>query len=269
VVGTLAAQSRSTTARGTEAVAVAAPSRADSLLAVGRLRAAEDVLYAAVAAAPRRPAPRGALGRYLASRGRFPIAQVLFEEAQRFGADARVVARAIAELRPYRADSAVRGTATVPFAFAEDNRFIGFFRAGSADGRSVTVTLDPRLTGFVVRAAATAPTELRLGELRLPLRTPQEDATIPEGEIRAGLDLLWRNGFLFDERMGTLTIGWRAGRSGGVVTYVPVMLTFPGLSLVPRPGIPPIPLELEAARRLLRGRRWWLDAEQSALVVER
>jgi hypothetical protein len=46
----------------------AAPSRADSLLARGRLWAAEEALYKAVDAAPRAPAARGELGRYLASR---------------------------------------------------------------------------------------------------------------------------------------------------------------------------------------------------------
>jgi hypothetical protein len=82
---------------------VAAPSRADSLLARGRLRAAEDALYAAVNGDPRAPAARGELGRYLASRARFTIADVLFGEALRFGADTPSVARArmaIAAFRP-------------------------------------------------------------------------------------------------------------------------------------------------------------------------
>lgn len=242
------------------------------MLAVGRLRAAEDALYAAVAAGPRTPAPRGALGRYLASRGRFPIAQVLYEEALRFGADRGVVARAIAEMRPYRPDSAgtrVGTPATVRFAFADDGRFVGAFRATTPDGRGVTVTIDPAITGFAVRAADGAPTELRVDGLRLPVDAPRVDPSLADGEVRAGVDLLWRHGFLFDERAGTLTLAARAGRSGGAVTYVPVILTFPGVAFVPRPGVAPIPIEREGARRLVRGARWWLDAEQGALVVER
>lgn len=79
------------------------PSRADEYLAVGRLALAERELYAAVAAEPRQPAPRGALARYLASRGRFRIAEELFLEALRFGADTPSVARAMAAMEPYRA----------------------------------------------------------------------------------------------------------------------------------------------------------------------
>jgi hypothetical protein len=82
---------------------VAAPSRADSLLARGRLRAAEDALYAAVNANPRAPAARGELGRYLASRARFVIADVLYAEALRFGADTPSIAQArmrVADFRP-------------------------------------------------------------------------------------------------------------------------------------------------------------------------
>lgn len=249
-----------------------APSRADSMLAVGRLRAAEDALYAAVAAAPRTPAPRGALGRYLASRGRFPIAQVLYEEALRFGADRGVVARAIAEMHPYRPDSLSRreaAPATVRFAFAEDGRVVGAFRATTTDGRGLTVTIDPRITGFAVRTTDGLPTEFLVGGLRVPLSSPRIDASLPEGEVHAGLDLLWRHGFLFDERAGTLTLAGRTGRMGGAVTHLPVVLTFPGMAFVPRPGIAPIPMESEPARRLVRGARWWLDREQGALVVER
>jgi hypothetical protein len=258
---------------------VAAPSRADSMLASGRLRAAEDALYAAVAASPRNPAPRGALGRYLASRGRFPIAQVLYEEAQRFGATRRIVARAIAEMSPYRPDTAQRGrSGTVRFTFAEDGVMVGSFVAETAPranrpageaGLPVSVTIDPRRTGFAVRDTAGVPTELRIGELRVPVRSPAIDSTIPAGELRVGVDVLWRHGFIFDERAGTLTLGGRASRTDRPVSYVPVMITYPGIAFVPSPGIAPIPMEKAAARRWVRGARWWLDPEQGAIVVER
>ena len=281
---TLFGEPAATQARGTPPP-VAPPSRADSMLARGRLRAAEDALYAAVAANPRNPAPRGALGRYLASRGRFPIAQVLYEEAQRFGATRRIVARAIAEMAPYRPDTAQRGrSGTVRFAFAEDGVLLGSFLAEAARGASsqpganapaseasslVPVTIDPRRTGFAVRDTAGAPTELRIGELRVPVRSPVIDSTVPAGEVRVGVDVLWRYGFIFDERAGTLTLGLRAGRSDRPVSYVPVMITFPGMAFVPSPGLTPIPMERAGARRWVRGARWWLDPEQGALVVER
>jgi hypothetical protein len=67
------------------------PSLADSLIAQGRLDEAENALYAASARAPRDPAARGALGAFLASRGRLKVGAVLLEEARRFGADPRTV----------------------------------------------------------------------------------------------------------------------------------------------------------------------------------
>lgn len=73
------------------------------MLAMGRLAAAEEALYAAVDARPRSPSPRGALAAYLASRGRFKIAEVLFDEAQRFGASPQAIRAAKERMAPYRA----------------------------------------------------------------------------------------------------------------------------------------------------------------------
>ncbi len=64
-------------------------SAADASIAVGRLDAAEQELYAAVRRAPREPSARGALGEFLASRGRIRAGSVLLEEARQFGADPR------------------------------------------------------------------------------------------------------------------------------------------------------------------------------------
>ena len=82
----------------------APPSRAESLLAHGRLRAAEDAFYSAVDAAPRSPSARGELGRYLASRGRFAIADVLYREALRFGADTPSISQALVAMASYTLD---------------------------------------------------------------------------------------------------------------------------------------------------------------------
>ncbi len=242
-------------------------SRADSLLARGRLRAAEDALYAAVAAKPRQPAPRGALGRYLASRGRFRVAQVLYEEAQRFGADPGIVAAAIAQMTPYRTDAELPKPVTVPFEFVEDGRTIGRFAMTGRDGRTFAATLDPSVTGLVVRSAGEPPSAVG----GIPLRRPQVvvDTTLGPNDVRCGLDVLWRLGFAFDERAGTMSVGEAGVRRSGSVTYVPIVLTFPGLSLVPRPGVAPIPIQRQSARALLRGARWWFDAAEGALVVER
>src|SRR5687768_17795840 len=71
---------------------------ADSLLAEGRLAAAESVYYAAVRQHPRDPLARAALGRFLAARGGTRAGAVLLEEAQFFGGDSAALARSLVPL---------------------------------------------------------------------------------------------------------------------------------------------------------------------------
>lgn len=81
--------------------------QADSLLAEGRLAAAESAYYAAARRAPRDPTIRAALGRYLAARGGVRAGAVLLEEAQFFGGDSAALARVLVplylRLRDFRA----------------------------------------------------------------------------------------------------------------------------------------------------------------------
>lgn len=72
--------------------------QADSLLAEGRLAAAESAYYAAARKAPRDPVARAALGRFLAARGGVRAGAVLLEEAQFFEGDSAVLARALVSL---------------------------------------------------------------------------------------------------------------------------------------------------------------------------
>lgn len=164
----------------------APPPRAESLFAQGRLRAMEEQLYADVARKPRDPAARGALGRYLASRGRFTIAEVLFEEALRFGADTASIAQALMTIALYRpevdrrrivgvrlpanerdreiarlnargaatraTDSALTVGATVPFTFAEDGRTLGSFTVRGSGG-TMRAVIDPRVEGITIARA--------------------------------------------------------------------------------------------------------------------
>lgn len=85
--------------------AIAAPAgaqygvwRADSLLAAGRLSAAESAYFATSRANPRDPQARGALGSFLAARGGIVAAIVLLEEARDFGGDSATLARELAPL---------------------------------------------------------------------------------------------------------------------------------------------------------------------------
>jgi hypothetical protein len=294
------------------------PSRADELLAVGRLALAEKELYAAAAAEPREPAHRGALGRYLASRGRFIIAQVLFQEALRFGADTPTVARALAAMDPYRTPAerrpvpgvrrptAVRARdqarsarggmetidgveTTVPITMTEDTRTLARFRArGTRD--SVWVTLDPAREGIAVSSAddsalvmeafggrgAGTPVliqEIWVGERRLAWLDAYVDPSVPPGEVRIGLDLLWRWRAVIDERSPApvLTLPFAGART--MVTarsfHLPIVLRFPGLWLVPQPGVEPFMLESARGRAYLRRARWQFDPGTSTLIVER
>lgn len=70
--------------------------RANSLLAAGRVFAAESLYYAAVRRAPRDAQARLALGQYLAARGALRVGAVLMEEARFFGGDSKEVARHLA-----------------------------------------------------------------------------------------------------------------------------------------------------------------------------
>ncbi len=197
------------------------PSRAESLFAQGRLRAMEETLYADVARAPRAPEARGALGRYLASRGRFTIAEVLFAEALRFGADTATVAQALMTIAAYRPeidrrripglrlpaaerererarlasragdpdDVPATVPATVPFTFHTDGRTLGAFviRGRAGERRAV---IDPRVEGITIaRADDAALQPQRFAGQRERPSTAGEPLLLPEvwiGECRIG-----------------------------------------------------------------------------------
>jgi hypothetical protein len=295
----------------------APPSRVDSLLASGRLWLAEQALYAAVDAAPRAPAARGELGRYLASRARFTIADVLFREALRFGADTPGVSQALMAMAPFRpevdrrtipgvrlpaaesarerarlaaraaTDTARTEFSTVPFAFVRDGGALGSFELRGTGGVRRAV-LDSRVRGLLVSRAddaalkprsfgangAGAPLlvdELWIGALRLRGVEARVDASLPEGEVRVGIDLLWHLRPLFDELKGsmTLTSSGAARRLGPGAVQVPFALAFPGMWLIPTVGEAPVALSSPRARALLAMSRWWWDPTQATLVVER
>ena len=85
-------------------------SRADVLLDAGLWPQAEEAYYAQSRVNPRAPAPRAALGRFLAMKGAVLPGTILIEEAQKFGLDP-VVARRM--LRPWRAVLGWRSIATI------------------------------------------------------------------------------------------------------------------------------------------------------------
>jgi hypothetical protein len=264
---------------GTRGVALAAPGRADTLLAQGRLAAAENALYAASDARPRDPAARGALAAYLASRGRFTIALVLFDEAQRFGADPHRIRLAREAILPYTSAAAAGEETTVPLTPARTPTLLGLVPVRSVRAAPATqlAGIDPNRTGLTMGELAATRfdvqrgrplRELWVGERRLLRLRVTVDSTLAPDDVRLGLDVLWPLAPRFDERAGVLTLG-RAVQVPAGATQIPWLLTFPGLQLVPRIGEPPVRIESAAARALLRGTRWQIDPRQATIVVER
>jgi hypothetical protein len=270
--------------RAQSAIPLAPPSRADSLLALGRLAMAEEELYAAVGARPRSPSARGALGAYLASRGRFRIAEILFEEAMRFGADTISVRRAIGRMAPWRLNSSPGvGESSVEFRVVGEGPVLGTvllrtaLNAESAEFAEVRAGLDLRVSGIVVggpassgRRAASWRSDVRIGERVIAGVRVSRDTLLAADSVRFGLDVIWGLHPMIDERAGTLTLGRApsAGRAAGV-QMIPIVIGFPGLTLVTRPGLAPTPLASRAGRAMLRGRRWQIDETNAVLVVDR
>ncbi|MBX3174360.1 MAG: hypothetical protein KF709_08095 [Gemmatimonadaceae bacterium] len=257
-----------------------APSRADTMLAMGRLAAAEEALYAAVDARPRSPSPRGALAAYLASRGRFKIAEVLFDEAQRFGASPQAIRAAKERMAPYRAVVADGPAVAIRVSprVGDPTSILAFVGRFSARGDSLQMFLDLTVEGVRVgrRAAERmrvrdGRTSLWIGERQLDgLRVTIDSLDTPD-DVRVGLDVLWPLHPQLDTRTGILTLGRapNAAAITGRVEQIPFVLTFPGLQLVPRVGQPPVALESRAGQALLRESRWQVDAATATLIVER
>lgn len=264
-------------AQGSYSTAIVVPSRADSMLATGRLAAVERVLYAATDTRPRAPEPRGALGAYLASRGRFRVAETLFQEAQRFGADPRTVQRAIAVMAPYRVAHPAEPVVAVPISATLDRSALFAFPVrGRRD--EMTALFDPSVRGVVLGRAAVARFAVRAGRVSVNIGARQleglevaVDSLAPPDDLRLGLDVLWGLHPHVDERAGILTLGRppNLAQMAGQVEQVPFVLTFPGMLLVPRVGEPPYRLNSREGRALLRGARWQIDAGTATLAIER
>jgi hypothetical protein len=137
--------------------------RADSLLRVGRVARAESLYYDAARRRPRDPAPRLALGRYLAARGATRIGATLIEEAQRFGANPAATAIHLAPLyTQLGAWPALRALTAAPLTSGERERaeWLAARTSAIAGPESTTVALlassaSVPLGAIVIRLGAT------------------------------------------------------------------------------------------------------------------
>jgi hypothetical protein len=157
--------------------------QADSMLATGRVGAAESLYYAASSSRPRDAVARAALGRYLAARGALRIGAVLLEEARLFGGDTAGIARSLAPI--YGSLGDYRALATLPaspLSVAEQKRVrwlvshppvlefpdtvvalsykpliqgsgVGIVTLGIGDGRADAL-IDPRVSGLILHGKA-------------------------------------------------------------------------------------------------------------------
>ena len=172
--------------------------QADSMLASGRVQAAESLYYAASSARPRDAVARAALGRYLAARGALRIGAVLLEEARLFGGDTARIALSLApiygSLGDYRALATLPSSplsaaeqkrvrwlvshppvlefpdsvATLPYKSLVDGSGIGILSVGLGE-RRVDAVVDSRASGVVLRG--------RAARRRSGLRVFGEDST--------------------------------------------------------------------------------------------
>lgn len=179
----------------------------------------------------------------------------------------------------------------MPLQVIEGGSAIARFRARGRD--SVWVTIDLTREGIAVSSAddpalalqvfggrgSGSPAlieELWIGERRLAWLDAYVDQSVPIGEVRVGVDLLWRWRAIVDARDeagtgATFTLPFAGARvevPPGAF-HLPVVLRFPGLALVPQPGIEPFLLSSPRGRRYLRATRWQVDRATATLVVKR
>lgn len=285
-----------------------APSAADVAISQGRLSDAEQLLFAASSRSTHEPSARGALGLFLASRGRFRIGAVLLEEARQFGGDAAVIDARLARIYPWLGDwtaiaalkhyatsgpendrarwlanhaPAHRGADSAKIAM-EPNEMAGLGRIEIMIGRTrLLVDIDPNVGGLVLPSNPDVTGESQ----QFGMRDSATVAVVREfsiGAIRfsnipAKLSPNAHAAIGLDV-LAALMPAFDAGagsltlRQKPVVVSgesLPILLSFPGMRVVAREGQSPAALESAAGRAALRGMRWTLDVRHGAIITTR
>jgi hypothetical protein len=282
-----------------------APSAADVAIAAGRLDDAEQLLFAASSRSTHEPSARGALGIFLASRGRFRIGTVLLEEARQFGGDAAVIDARLARLYPWLGDwAAVAALKHYATASPENDRARWLASHAPAYGGtdSTIVPIDPNDSfglGRIVLIFRGAPMQVDIDPniegLVLPswpvvtgesqqfgMRDSATVAVVREFKIgttqftntRATLSPTAHPAIGLDVLAALEPTFDAVGRHltlrrhNAVIAgeTVPILIGFPGFRLVPRAGQPPVSIESAAGRAALRGVPWTLDLKRGAIV---
>jgi hypothetical protein len=285
-----------------------APSAADAAIAQGRLDDAEQLLFAASSRATREPSARGALGMFLASRGRLKVGAVLLEEARQFGGDAAVIDGRLSRIYSWMGDwSAVaalkHNTTSAPEL--DRARWLASHAPARAGADSTVVELEPneaaglgRITLTVGGASLQADIDPNVNGLLLP-STPAMAGESQQFGMHGGASVA----AVFNVSIGELRLTNVAAQLAPAARPVvgldvlaalsptfdaaahrltlrqrvaaasgetlPILLAFPGVRIVTRAGQPPVSIESAAGRAALRGSRWTLDVRHGTIVAAR
>jgi hypothetical protein len=281
------------------------PSAADLAIAQGRLDDAEQLLFAASSRSTHEPSARGALGMFLASRGRFRIGAVLLEEARQFGGDAAVIDARLARIYPWLGDwtavAALKHYATsgpendrarwlavhAPAYSGSDSTAVPIdpnesFGLGRIElifkGASMQVDIDPNIEGLVLPSWPVVTAESQQFGMRdsatVAVVREFKIGTIQFSHVRAKLSPTAHPAVGLDVLAALEPTFDAVGRHltlrrhNAVIAgeTVPILLGFPGLRLLSRAGQPPVSIESAAGRAALRGAPWTLDLKRGAIV---
>lgn len=283
-----------------------APSPADSALAEGRIANAEQLFFAASSAAPRDPAARGALGKFMAARGRLKVGAVLLGEARQFGGDRSAIEPLLgriyawlgdwtstAGLKQYAATGPVheralwlaahapsRGGADTASVALEPNEMAGLGRITLViGGDSVPADIDPAVDGLVLPATPAISEESKQFGMREKasvavvytvgigaIHLKNVAATLSPG-VPATIGLDVLAPLTPTFDAGARVLSLRMNPVQAQGNALPFLLEFPGVRFVARPGEPLVAMESPAGRAALRGSRWTFDLRRGAIVV--
>ncbi|HEV8409501.1 MAG TPA: hypothetical protein VGQ30_03265 [Gemmatimonadaceae bacterium] len=290
---------------GAQKIPVPVASAADVAIATGRLEDAEQLLFAASSRATHEPSARGALGMYLASRGRLRIGTVLLEEARQFGGDPQEIDARLARIYPWLGDWAALaalkhyaisgpehdrarwlaahattvGGADSVVATIEPNDVYGLGRIVLLfQGAPMPVDIDPSVDGLVLPSS---PVVTGASE-QFGMRDSSTVAVVREfaigtlrfSNVRARLAPAARPAIGLDVLaileptfdIGAHRLTLRRKNVAIAGDSMAVLLGFPGVRVVPRAGSAPVALESAAGRAALRGVPWTFDFKRGAIV---
>jgi hypothetical protein len=282
-------------------------SAADVAISQGRLDDAEKLLFDASSRSTHEPSARGALGMFLASRGRFRIGAVLLEEARQFGGDAKVIDAQLARIYPWLSDwaavAALKHYATAgpendrarwlsghPPAHSgpdsvnipmEPNELFGLGRIEITVGRvKLLADIDPNIDGLMLPSNPDVTAESQ----QFGMRDSATVAVVREfsigamhfSNVPARLSPIARPTIGLDV-LAALTPSFAAGSRGMTLHQhaysppgdaLPILLSFPGLRLVYK-GQAPVAMTTAAGRAALRTQDWTFDVRHGAILVTR